>query len=106
MILFRGIKFKRIEGIALWPFVLVRGLEPTKNLLRHERIHLRQQSEMLVIPFYIWYALEWLIRLTYYRNAHLAYMNISFEREAYTNEKEEDFLENRKFWNFVHYLWI
>ena len=38
----------------------------------------KQIVEMLVILFYIWYVLEWFIKLLIYRNAHSAYRNISF----------------------------
>lgn len=34
----------------------------------HERIHTRQMLEMLIIPFYIAYSMEWFIRLIQYRN--------------------------------------
>lgn len=67
----------------------------------HERIHLRQQSEMLVIPFLIWYALEWIVRLFMHGNA---YRNISFEREAYINELRNDYLNSRRRWAWVKYL--
>ena len=50
---------------------------------KHEKIHIAQQKEMLVIPFYLWYFIEWLVRLFKKGNA---YQNISFEREAYVNE--------------------
>nr|DAU35071.1 MAG TPA: hypothetical protein [Caudoviricetes sp.] len=35
------------------------------------------------IGFYLWYIIEYLIRLIMYRDTKLAYKNISFEREAY-----------------------
>ncbi len=56
-----------------------------KYVINHERIHTAQQRELLFIPFYILYVFEWLIRLIQYRNRNDAYMNISFEREAYAN---------------------
>jgi hypothetical protein len=39
-------------------------------------------KEMLYIPFYLWYGVEWLIKLLCKGNA---YRNLSFEREAYDN---------------------
>jgi hypothetical protein len=39
-------------------------------------------KEMLYIPFYLWYGVEWLVKLFCKGNA---YRNISFEREAYDN---------------------
>ena len=73
-------------------------------MLNHERIHLRQQAELLVVFFYVWYGLEYLIRLIQYRNRHEAYKNISFEREAYANEKDLDYLKRRSFWEFLKYI--
>lgn len=104
MILLKGINFKHIIGISLWPFVLVKPNEPDGILINHERIHLRQQAEMLVIPFYIWYLLEWLIKLAYYKNWDQAYRNICFERESYINEDKLDYLKTRGFWEFLKYL--
>jgi hypothetical protein len=97
---------KKIRGIALFPFIIIRSKE-LKNrdfFIFHEKIHLRQQLEMLVLPFYIWYAVEFFIKLLHYKKFYLAYENISFEREAYTNENNLNYLKKRKFWNFINYL--
>jgi hypothetical protein len=97
---------KGYRGIALFPFVFVKYSLDKENSLfvNHERIHLRQQLELLVIPFFIWYFLEFLMRLIQYGKMDLAYRNISFEREAYTNENELDYLKMRSFWNFLKYI--
>ena len=50
---------------------------------RHEYIHTMQMREMLFVGFYLWYGIEWLIRLIASRSAMRAYRNTSFEREAY-----------------------
>ena len=47
--------------------------------------HTAQMKEMLYIFFYLWYVVEWIIRLFMKGNA---YRNISFEREAYSNEDD------------------
>ncbi|WP_311196016.1 hypothetical protein [Antarcticibacterium sp. 1MA-6-2] len=97
---------KGFLGISLWPFIIVRhqNLKKDQVFLNHERIHLRQQAEMLVLPFYLWYTLEFFLKLLIYKNALVAYRNISFEREAYMNEKDPDYCRRRKFWNFTRYL--
>jgi hypothetical protein len=97
---------KRIVGITLWPFIFIknRKLINNKELVNHERIHLRQQVELLVLPFYLWYTAEYIVRLILYRNAKKAYRNICFEREAYANEKDTSYLKTRKFWNFLRYI--
>jgi hypothetical protein len=73
-------------------------------MLTHERIHLRQQAELLVIPFYLWYVTEYLVRLIMYRNRHRAYGSISFEREAYANEANSLYLNQRPMWNFLRFI--
>lgn len=93
-------------GITLYPFIIVRERQLMHHavLLNHERIHLRQQAELLILPFYIWYIIEYFIRLLMHRNRTQAYKNISFEREAYANEGTADYLEHRPFWNFLKFI--
>ena len=87
---------KGIQALAFYPFIFVSpDTIVTKELLNHEEIHLRQQLELLIIPFYIWY----LIAL--YRKG---YMGISFEKEAYANERNMKYLKTRKLFNFKKYL--
>lgn len=91
--------------------------------INHEAIHSRQFVELMILfavatvfirwwlpllsPlfFYLWYLVEWIVRLFQYRDTHEAYKNISFEREAYTNEKELEYLRIRKRFAFIKYLW-
>ncbi len=89
-------------AFAFWPFVFVYNAHCKTNptLLNHEKIHLRQQLELLVIPFYIWYFTEYLIRLVYYRNRYKAYRTICFEQEAYDNDQNLEYLRNRKMYAF------
>jgi hypothetical protein len=103
MILIKGIPFKKIQGITLFPFIIVRPKKPNMTLLNHERIHIRQQLELLILPFYIWYVGEWLYHYAHCRHGWQAYRRISFEREAYDNEEDFEYLKNRKFWNFLKY---
>ena len=39
-----------------------------------------------------------------YKDKKKAYMNISFEKEAYTNENDLNYLEKRKSWNFFNFI--
>ncbi|CAD0005191.1 hypothetical protein FLACHUCJ7_02265 [Flavobacterium chungangense] len=59
---------------------------------------------MLILPFFIWYILEFFIRFIQYKNRDLAYRNISFEREAYIKETDLNYLRNRSFFQFLHYM--
>ena len=97
---------KGYDGFVVFPFVFVRNQNQKVNLifLNHEKIHLRQQLELLILPFFILYFIEYLIRFIQYRNKNLAYRNISFEREAYGNEKDLYYLQQRPFWNFLKFI--
>lgn len=97
---------KGYTGITLFPFVFIKNSSLKSNIsfLNHERIHLRQQLELLVLPFFIWYGIEFLIGYVRHQNWHLAYRNICFEREAYTNEKDHNYLKSRSFWNFLRFM--
>ncbi|GAB2561035.1 hypothetical protein [Spirosoma aerophilum] len=92
------------DGMALFPFILVRRPDPGPTLLNHERIHLRQQAELGVALFYVWYILEYLIRRIQYRQHYRAYRNISFEREAFAHEDNLAYLQSRPWWSFWKYI--
>lgn len=92
--------FMRIGGITLWPYIIIRPYKGQVTI-NHEKIHIQQQEEMLVIFFYIVYVLEWFVKLFIYGSAKSAYYNISFEREAYNNETNMTYLDSRKRWNWI-----
>ena len=98
------VSFMKPAGMALYPFILVNrnDLKNNKVLIRHERIHLKQQKELLVLPFYLIYLLCYLYNLCRLRNHNKAYMQIPFEREAYRHETEQDYLKKRRFWAWLH----
>lgn len=102
----KPLKILKINGIALFPFIFIRKPEDRENniLINHEKIHLRQQIELLVIFFYIFYLVEYYYWLFKFKNQDLAYRRISFEREAYANESDLHYLRKRKFWSFRKYL--
>lgn len=97
---------KGYNGLTIYPFIFLKNVELKEDsiLINHEKIHLRQQLELLIGPFYLFYFLEFLIRLIQYKSWHKAYRNISFEREAYNNEFDFHYLDKRPFWSFLKYL--
>ena len=97
---------KGYTGLTVFPFVFLKcsHFKTDYVLINHEKIHLKQQIELLIIPFYFIYGLEFIFRLLQYKNWQLAYRNISFEREAYCNELNLDYLNNRPNWGFLKYL--
>ncbi|MBL7885828.1 MAG: hypothetical protein JNJ52_03710 [Flavobacterium sp.] len=106
LIVFKYLTPRGFRGLTFFPFVFIASKSDKLNkvFINHERIHLRQQLELLVVPFYIWYGIEFGIRLLQYKNRKKAYYNISFEREAYANEKDFDYLKERSFWCFLSFL--
>lgn len=73
----------------------------SQRLINHERIHTAQMRELLYLPFYVIYVLEWLFRLLLKGNA---YHSISFEREAYSHEGNMQYLAKRKRYAWVKYM--
>lgn len=101
------IPFKGYLAMCVFPFIFVRkdARELKTTDINHETIHLRQQTEMLVIFFLIWYVVEYVIRwICYGFNHGKAYKNISFEREAYKNQSNLDYPRTRKHYAFLNFL--
>ena len=94
---------KDFRGITLFPFVFVseKDLKQNQVLINHEKIHIRQQLALLILFFFIWYGIEFLIKWVIYNDKNVAYRKISFEREAYENEKDLNYLKQMSFLKFV-----
>jgi len=93
-------------AIALWPLIIVRHpmFKYDARIINHERIHLKQQLEMAVLFFYIWYVLEFCYHLIKLKNMNKAYFAISFEKEAYYYESDYAYLLQRPFWGFLKFF--
>ncbi len=98
----RHFPFKGFCAINIFGFIFARKeYAPLPEVvIRHEMIHTEQMKELLYVGFYILYGLEWLVRLF----SGNAYKNISFEREAYTNQKYYNYLSFRQKYDWRHYL--
>ena len=90
--------FISIGGITIWPFIIYRYSEEevSESLTRHETIHIKQQEELFVLGFYILYVYYWLKNLIKYRDSSKAYYEIPFEIEAYNNQEDVEYLDNRE----------
>ena len=102
------IKSKKLNlgGIALFPFVIINSklsTERQKVMINHERIHIRQQIELLIFPFYILYLFNYLLNRFKYSTHEEAYRNIVFEKEAFSKERDFDYLSKRPLWNFLEF---
>jgi len=94
------------NAMAVYPFILLKNKFQKEDLvlINHERIHLRQQLELLIIPFYLLYLINYVINLIKYRNHYRAYLNISFEKEAYACDQNLNYLKSRKFFSWINYF--
>ncbi len=91
---------KGFTAINLLGIIFIRkGKHLSEKIKNHETIHTAQLKELFVIFFYLFYVLEWIIKLFIYGKK--SYRNISFEREAYSNENQMDYLQNRKPYAFL-----
>lgn len=94
---------KRYHAINLFGVVFAKGA-CSPVTVNHEKIHTAQMRELLYVGFYVAYVIEWLIRLASYGNAYMAYKNISFEREAYANERDTAYPASRRRFAFLKYM--
>ena len=91
---------KNYYAICLFGIVLtLRPLSATE--LNHELIHAAQQRELLYIPFFLWYGIEWLFLFLKYRDWEQAYFHIRFEQEAYRHQADPDYLKNRQHYHYL-----
>lgn len=75
-----------VNGITLYPFVFIREGAPSARLLAHEAIHVDQVRRAGFFRFYASYLLQYLRSRAAGLTHHDAYLNISFEKEAYAHE--------------------
>ena len=88
------------SGLTLWPFIILK--KRNDQVIRHEKIHIKQQEEMLIIFFYQWYLVEWFLKL--FKYGLKSYKNLSFEREAYNHDQDPDYIIYRKKYTWFKYL--
>ncbi len=87
--------------LAICLFGFIFSIRPLNSReLNHERIHTAQQRELLFLPFFIWYGIEWFVLYLKYRNWMKAYYHIRFEKEAYNHEGDLQYLKNRAHFHY------
>ncbi len=92
-----------IGAISLGIAVFARGKLLAHEVL-HETIHYRQWRELGFVFFPILYGWFWLRNRMRGMDGQTAYYEIPFEREAYTYEGDEDYLERRQHFQWLHFL--
>lgn len=106
------IPVKGFKAINLFGVLFVRGdAAISEKMLRHERIHTMQMREMLYVPFYLWYGIEYVIRFLGWcfekkpcDPNDKPYNRMSFEKEAYDNEHNVYYLKTRKHFSWLKYI--
>lgn len=122
--------FSSCHTITIGPFVLSKRSEDriTQSVRDHEYIHVRQWVEISVVSFlmlclcifltgisgwwlllspvtfYLWYGIEFFFRYVRLKNTGKAYKAVSFEKEAYSNEDDPDYLDNGNYFGWRKYL--
>lgn len=102
-------RFKGLEGVkasAFFPIIVFRNESfEVSRIVIHERIHFKQQIELLFIGAIIWRFTEWLyLKVFQSKNSLDSYKLTSFEQEAYLNQENSNYLEKRKSFAFVKYI--
>lgn len=96
--------FKGYKYINLFGLLFTRDKSKITDIeYNHEKIHLKQMQEMLWVPFYVWYGIEYVIitLLRFTDKQGDRYRDVSFEEEAYANQRDLTYCDNRK-----HYAWL
>lgn len=89
--------FGHYSGFSWFLFIwITRSAKDLERIvINHEKIHFRQQVEMFFIPhwfLYVWYYCQMRLKGM---DHNRAYLNNPFEREAYENEHNLEYLVSR-----------
>ena len=109
----KWLPFEGYMAMTVFNYIFVReeyrnrGLKNTT--INHEKIHMSQAYDFGLgfcgfFIFYMWYLLEWLLKLPWYLFGYDPYRSISFEIEAYSKEYNLDYFTLRKRFNWLRYL--
>ena len=107
-----------VLGVTLWPFIFLaitrpgdtsiksrtrRGSQEERawalevaTIVRHERIHIAQATETLVLPFYLLWLFDLLRGRLLYGSFQDAYFSSRLEQEAFEHEDDEAYLARRR----------
>lgn len=101
---------KSYIGITLLEQIYLRDVEKASNrTLRHEYIHVLQQAE-IKCPKIVNDKITKYVKFGIYLSIYLydfvtkgGYMNIRFEKEAYANQSDPNYIKNRPSFNWRKY---
>jgi len=102
------------NGAAYYPFLFLRASDANPlteeqeihkdALINHEKIHLIQQLEMLIVFYWImrlWYSVYYIA----VKKFPSAYYEQPSEQEAYAHMYEPEYLKKRKLYSVFKYAW-
>jgi hypothetical protein len=96
------------RAVVPFPFCIVfRDQEQEKMdwIVRHEKIHFRQQLELLWVGQIILSFMEkFYSRIFLHKTRMEAYKSCSFEQETYLNQHDLEYLENRPLFRSFYYI--
>lgn len=109
----RILPFQGFLAMSVGPWIFARkeyqkqGL--SKYTINHESLHWEQQKDFFIpvigsIVFYLWYLVEWILKLPFTLFGYDAYRSISFEQEAYNYQYNLDYIKTRKKFNWLQYV--
>lgn len=97
----KNFPFGRYQTINLFGFLFTKDPHLDNKEINHEGIHTEQMQEMLYLGFYFWYLIEFIVKFLLCFNWHRAYWSLAYEQEAYYNDQNLAYLNERK-----HYAWF
>ena len=108
----KNIPFKGYCAITLFDHMIIREDcrdKVGKRTCNHEKIHQAQSRDFGLgfcgyFIFYFLYLLEWILKLPWALFGYKPYESISFEREAYIRDCDFSYLEKRKRFAWVKYI--
>jgi hypothetical protein len=92
-----------ISAITLGPIVISRN-QMSETTKRHETIHFQQFLELAFVGFIVLYFGWWVWNRIKGQSGPVAYFNIPFEKEAYANHHDKNYLNSRKRFAWIHYI--
>ena len=108
----KHIPFKGYKAMTFFNWMIIRKEYKEKvgqKTINHESIHQAQAYDFRIgffgyFLFYFLYLLEWIIKLPWFLFGYTPYYSISFEQEAYNHEYDYTYLDNRKRFSWLKYV--
>ena len=94
-----------INAITIGPLVFSRG-KISDITRRHETIHWQQYIETFIVGFLFLYFSFYVVGLIKGLRGSDAYRSIPFEKEAYTHQGDQDYLDSRKRYTWLKHIFV